>query len=72
MNETMKENEKIKKLREIVKNHQCEEVEGQLIDASSASVMIQVFDAIKKKENKIKFMNLPIIKMNQIAWSFVS
>jgi len=72
MNETVRENEKIKKLREIIKNHQCDEIEGLIVDASSASVMVQVFDAIKKEENKIKFMNLSILKMNQIAWSFVS
>lgn len=71
MNEEVKENEKIKKLREIVKNFQCEEIEGQLVDASSANVMITVFDAIKKEENKIKFMNLPILKMNKISWELI-
>ncbi len=65
--------EKINRLREIVKEHQCEKLEGTLIDVQTANVILTVHDSKDlSEENRQKFVNLPLRQMASIAWKLVS
>jgi hypothetical protein len=46
---------------------QCARVGGQLVDGTTASVIVQVHAALND-ENKKKFEALPIKKMAAVAW----
>lgn len=59
--------EVIRKLRQIVKDHQAMKIEGQLVDAFSASAAIQVFDALNQANQK-KMASMSIGKMMQVVW----
>jgi hypothetical protein len=67
---TEKQTQKIETLKTIVADHQCAKVEGVLVDATTANVVVQVFDALNET-NKAKFAALPVAKMANLAWKFV-
>ena len=54
-----KEAKRVAALRNIVKEHQCKVVEGQLVDAFSASAFIQVYDAVNEA-NKAKLLSFSL------------
>jgi hypothetical protein len=63
-------NNTIEQLRDIVKNHQYQKIEGVIIDVMTASAILQVYDNVNET-NKEKYSRLPITRMAEIAWQFV-
>jgi len=59
------------KLRQIVANHQAELIEGILIDASTAHMLVKVLDALNQN-NKARFLSLPIVTMAKVGWKLVN
>lgn len=68
MNNTAKGMKIIEKCREIVKNQQFEKVNGMLVDMRTASVIVQVFDAIESEETRNKFLSFSVDKMAGVAY----
>lgn len=65
--------EKIQKCREIVKEHQAEEIDGVLMDAFTASAVVQVYDALND-ENKEKLegvMEEDIVRATKMVWASI-
>lgn len=42
--------------------------EGVMVDASSANIVVQVYDALNES-NKKKYIGMPVEKMVKVAWS---
>lgn len=63
--------EKINQLKQIVKSHSFQEIEGMIVDVQTANIILQVYEAINEK-NKEKFINQSIDKMAHIAWQLVN
>ena len=61
----------ILKMRNIVANHQYEEIDGQVVDAYTASAIIQVYDALGTPENKAKLASMSIPQMSDIAFKVI-
>jgi hypothetical protein len=61
---------RIEKLREIVAGHQANRVDGLFVDATTASMLVQVHDVLNA-ENQTKFAALPIRKMATVGWKLV-
>lgn len=65
--------EKLQKCRDIVAEHQAEDIDGVLMDAFTASAVVQVYDALND-ENKTKLegaMEKDIVKATQIVWASI-
>jgi hypothetical protein len=58
-------------LRKIVSEHQCADIDGVLVDATTASMLCKVLDALNDA-NKGKFLSLPIARMADVGWELVS
>ena len=57
-------------LRQIVAQHQNAKIQGVTVDAQTANILVQVMDALNPT-NKQKFLNMPIKRMADFAWSMV-
>ena len=50
-----------------------EEEEGSvLLDGFTASMLVQVYDALQKPSNREKFASLPLLKAADVGWRLVS
>lgn len=58
---------RIDRLRWIVHHRQASRMEGLLVDGFTASMLVQVHDALNE-ENRAKFLALPLIKMVKLGW----
>ena len=58
---------KLQQLRNIVKEHQAEEIEGVLVDATTANLLVKVYDGLNDR-NQERFLEFPIDRMAEIAW----
>lgn len=58
-------------IRDIVTSHSSKMIDGVLVDAQTANVIVQVYDALND-ENKVKFAAMPIERMGDAAWRLVS
>lgn len=54
-------------LRQIVQGHQAQEIDGQLVDAQTANLLVQVHDALSP-ENQAKFDSVPLQKLVELGW----
>lgn len=61
---------RIEKLRSVVAQHQAARVEGTFIDALTASMLVQVHDALNESNQK-KFLGHPLKQMIVIGWKLV-
>jgi hypothetical protein len=61
---------RIDRLRHIVEHRQAARVEGLLVDGFTASMLVQVHDALSDA-NKAKFLALPLRKMVSVGWKCV-
>lgn len=59
---------RIDRLRHIVEHRQAARVEGLLVDGFTASMLVQVYDALNEV-NRAKFVALPLRKMVSVGWS---
>ena len=60
--------EKIAAIRQIVAEHQYAKIDGLMVDAFSASAIVQTYDALNV-ENRIKYAKLPIGRMASVAFT---
>ena len=60
----------IEKCKQIVKEHQHQEIDGQIVDPTTASLLIKVYDSLGVV-NKEKFKSCSINKAVSIAWRLV-
>ena len=63
--------DRLEQLRAIVREHQAMTIDGELVDATTASIMVQVADALNDK-NRAKFLGFPLRKMVEVGWKLVS
>ena len=61
----------IDKVRKVAEEHQCNRVNGVLLDAFTANVIVQVYDALNER-NKARFAVLPIRRMAEVALSLAT
>ena len=55
------------RLRHIVHHHQAARTEGLLIDATTANMLVTVYDALNDA-NKEKFLGVGMRRMVEIGW----
>lgn len=60
----------IDKIRKIANEHQAASVDGFLVDAFSASAVVQVYDALNPT-NRAKFEALAVGPMVALTWKLV-
>jgi len=58
----------IDKVRQVAEEHQCNRVNGVLLDALTANVILRVYDALNER-NKAKLAAMPIRRMAEVALS---
>jgi hypothetical protein len=54
-----------------VHEHGCAYVDGQMVDASTASLVCQIYDNINEA-NRDKFLNMDVVVMAHFAWKLGS
>lgn len=62
--------EKLTKLETIVSEHQACEIDGVLVDAFTANLLVRVHHAFSET-NQAKFLSLPMPRMGAVAWLLV-
>ena len=62
--------ETIQTLRTSVHEHQATEIDGVLVDATTANCITKVYDALNE-DNRAKLASMPIVKMANICWELV-
>mgnify|MGYP003644740427 CR=1 FL=1 len=73
-----KEHDVITQLRKIVKDNQnalvvdTKSKKKVRVDMQSASLMVQVYDAIKQQSSKDKFVNSGIVQMGKFSWKILN
>lgn len=60
------DSETIKKVRDIVREHQYAKIDGVIVDAFTAQTILQVFDNLNDKNQK-RMAQMPIRQMASIA-----
>ena len=63
---------KLDKLRQIVNEHQYRKIDGVLVDVVTANAILTIYDAMKKEENKEKYLSMDIRKMANVAWQLIN
>lgn len=63
---------KLDKLRQIVKEHQHQKIDGVIVDVVTANAILTIYDNMKKVENKEKYLSMDISKMASVAWKFLN
>jgi hypothetical protein len=72
------EHDVITQLRKIVKDNQnalvvdTKSKKKVRVDMQSASLMVQVYDAIKQQSSKDKFVNSGIVQMGKFSWKILN
>ncbi len=62
---------RIETLRRILADHQFEKIDGFIVDATTASLLVQVYDSLNAA-NQARFEDLPLMRLVDFAWSQVS
>ena len=57
-------------LRCIVRDHQAEEIDGVLVDATTANCITKIHEALND-QNKAKLEAMPITRMSDVCWSLI-
>jgi hypothetical protein len=57
-------------IRQIVREHQAQEIDGVLVDATTANCIVNVHDALND-ENKAKLEAMSIVRMAEVCWELV-
>ena len=55
-------------INRIIDEHQYEKIDGQIVDATTASMLKTVYDALKPASQK-KFDRIPLRKLVDFGWS---
>lgn len=58
-------------LRTVARDHQAMTVDGYLVDANTAAMLVKVTDALGP-DNQAKFLSLPLATMADMGWELVS
>lgn len=62
---------RIDAMREILKGHQHNKIEGKMVDAFSASAYVKIYDALSQP-NRDKIESLPIVKAMDVVWKLIN
>lgn len=62
---------RIDRLRWIKHHHQAAKTEGLMVDAFTAGMLVQIYDALNE-ENQAKFLGLPLRRMVDVGWKLAS
>ncbi len=62
---------RLEQLQAIVTEHQAMKVDGHLVDACTANMLVKVVLALNEK-NRTKFLGLTITKMVDVGWKLVN
>ena len=65
------QSDRLELFRRIVRDHQCEEVDGIMIDAQTANAVCTVYDNLQPA-NQDKFISMDIGSIGIIAWEVLS
>lgn len=57
----------INRCRIIVRAHQYEKIDGVIVDATTANLIVKVYDVLNET-NALKFATLPTWRMVNLAW----
>lgn len=57
-------------LRRIIKEHQYEKIDGKVVDATTANMLVQVYEALRPDLQR-KFDKIPLMKLVDFGWSVV-
>ena len=63
--------DRLEGLRKIVDEHQAHEIDGHLVDAQTAQLLLKVHDALNPK-NRATFGSVPLPKLVDLAWRVAS
>jgi len=63
--------DRIAALRKIAHDFQADKVEGQMVDANSARLIVQIYDSLSDK-NKSGYSKMSVDKMASIAWKIAA
>lgn len=61
---------RIAAVRAIVRDHEAARIDGYIVDAMTAAMLVAVYDGLKP-ENQEKFGRLPLMKLVELGWSAV-
>ena len=71
LNDSTKDPAKIKKLREIVREHQYKRISGKIVDVQTANMILQVYDNLPADKKK-DYAKKSIPEMARTGWSILS
>jgi|DEB0MinimDraft_10_1074344.scaffolds.fasta_scaffold01828_12 ABC-type antimicrobial peptide transport system permease subunit len=71
LSDSTKDPAKIKKLREIVKEHQYKRISGKIVDVQTANMILQVYDNLPADKKK-DYAKKSIPEMARTGWSILS
>jgi hypothetical protein len=60
----------IEDARAVVDEHQARKVNGMLLDAFTASMLVQVHDALSET-NRRRFAEMPLLRAVTVGWKLV-
>ena len=61
---------RIRGLRTIVRDHQAAKIDGYLVDATTASMLVTVYDALKPS-SRAKFGDIDLLRLVDFGWKQV-
>jgi hypothetical protein len=62
---------RIEKLHTIVDNWQAATIDTFWVDATTASMLVAVYDALKTDEAREKFERIPLMRLVDFGWKHV-
>ena len=68
---TSVKNDTIVVLKQIVKDHQYQKIDGMVVDATTANAILQVYDNLSPKNQK-KYAKMSLKKMSDLAWTILN
>lgn len=61
----------IKKVREVIKNHQAQEIDGMLLDAQTAQIIDKVYRELSP-ETQVKANKMELSQVARICWGLTT
>jgi hypothetical protein len=62
---------RIEQLRKIVDNHEAGLVDNQWVDATTANMLVKVYEALQTDELRDKFESLRLMTLIEFGWKHV-
>lgn len=59
---------RLEQMKQIVANHQAEQIDGMWVDVSSANVYVTIYEGFKNDENRARLDKLDLYGAMKIVW----